>query len=105
MITNTENLVSVSDLSNSVSRRVTQAETGEPLLVLRNNKPVAALVSIEAAERVARVDELEEDLKMLALALVRKATDSGERFSLEDVFAGAGIDIDALDAEIAAEGD
>lgn len=99
MITNTENLVSVSDLSNSVSRRVTQVETGDPLLVLRNNRPVAALIGIEAAERVARVDELEEDLKLLALTLTRKATDSGERFSLDEVLADAGLDADELAAE------
>lgn len=99
MITNTENLVSVSDLSNSVSRRVAQVETGDPLLVLRNNRPVAALIGIEAAERVARVDELEEDLKLLALTLVRKATDSGERFSLDEVLADAGLSADELASE------
>lgn len=99
MITNTENLVSVSDLSNSVSRRVAQVETGDPLLVLRNNRPVAALIGIEAAERVARVDELEEDLKLLALTLVRKATDSGERFSLAEVLADAGLSADELASE------
>lgn len=99
MITNTENLVSVSDLSNSVSRRIAQVETGDPLLVLRNNRPVAALIGIEAAERVARVDELEEDLKLLALTLVRKATDSGERFSLDEVLADAGLSADELASE------
>jgi hypothetical protein len=51
--------------------------------VLRNNKAVAAVVGMDALERLARLEELEGDLRLLSVALARTVTDSGRRYSLE----------------------
>ncbi|MFP5020749.1 hypothetical protein [Pseudonocardia phyllosphaerae] len=68
-------------------------------MILRQNKAVAALVDMESMDRLQRLEELEDDLRLLSIALVRAAADSGRRFSLDDVLAEAGIDPDSLDAE------
>lgn len=93
MRTDTKNLLSVTELSRNVSRVVTSASRGHTHVILNNNKPTAALIDMESAERLAHIDEIEEDLKLLAATLVRMATDSGERHSLEDVAAEFGIDL------------
>ena len=45
-------------------------------------------------DRLDRIDELEEDLLLWGIALVRTITDSGARHSLEDVAAEFGVDLD-----------
>jgi hypothetical protein len=58
--------------------------------------PAAALVGIEKLERLQR---MEEDVKLLAMAVVRASTDTGERVSLRDAAARFDIDLDDLDDE------
>jgi hypothetical protein len=53
--------------------------------LINNNKPAAAFVGIE------------EDVRLLATAVIRTATDTGERVSLRDAAARFGIDLDELD--------
>lgn len=60
------------------------------------NKAVAAVVGIEAVERLARLEELEGDLRLLSVALARTVTDSGRRYSLDEVAAELGIDLEVL---------
>lgn len=96
MRTDTQNLLSVSDLSSNVSKVVTSASLGTTHVILKNNKPTAAVIDMESAERLAHIDEIEEDLKLLTVALVRMASDTGVRHSLDDVAAEFGIDLGEL---------
>ena len=96
---NTEDMVSVTEANSSLSRLLNDANAGRSKLVMRNNKPLAAIVSPEAAARLQRLEELEEDLRLLSLALVRTVTDDGGRHSLEDVAAEFGIDPAELDED------
>ncbi|MHA6624011.1 type II toxin-antitoxin system Phd/YefM family antitoxin [Pseudonocardia sichuanensis] len=100
MNVDTRDLISITEASNKgVSRLVADAEEGRPQVLLRNSKAVAAVVNIDSIERLQRIDELEDDLRLLSIALVRAAADSGRRFDLDDVLANAGIDPDSLDED------
>ncbi|WP_210407959.1 type II toxin-antitoxin system Phd/YefM family antitoxin [Allokutzneria sp. NRRL B-24872] len=96
---NTEDMVSVTEANSSLSRLLNDASAGRSRIVMRNNKPLAAIVSPEAAARLRHLEELEEDLKLLSLALVRTVTDDGARHSLDDVAAEFGIDPAELDED------
>jgi hypothetical protein len=100
MNVDTENMISVSEASNrGVSRLVHDASEGRTQYVLKNNQIVAAVVSVNNIERLSRLDELESDLRLLSVALARTITDSGRRYSLEEVADELGIDLDALDED------
>ncbi|WP_028924346.1 type II toxin-antitoxin system Phd/YefM family antitoxin [Pseudonocardia acaciae] len=100
MNVDTGDLISVTDASNrGVSKLASDAEHGRPQVLVRNNKPVAAIVDIPTMDRLRRLDELEDDLRLLSIALVRTAADSGRRYALDDVLAEAGIDRDELTDE------
>jgi antitoxin (DNA-binding transcriptional repressor) of toxin-antitoxin stability system len=100
MNVDTGDLISITEASNKgVSKLVTDAENGRPQVLLRNNRAVAAIVNIGSMDRLQRLDELEDDLRLLSIALVRAAADSGRRYALDDVLAEAGIDPDSLDEE------
>ncbi|SNS89971.1 Antitoxin Phd_YefM, type II toxin-antitoxin system [Streptosporangium subroseum] len=78
-----------------VARLVADAEQGADLVVTRRHQPVAAVVSMR------RLNELEEaaaDLRDLALVLVRAATDSGRRTSIDDVLSAFGHTRESLAA-------
>jgi prevent-host-death family protein len=93
MHVDTRDLVSVTEASNrGLSKLVARAEEGRTQVLLRNNKPIAAIVDLEHLDRLERIDELEDDLRLLTIALARAAADSGRRRSLNDVLAKVGID-------------
>lgn len=93
----TQDLISVTEASNrGVSRLIQDAAQGRTQVVLRNNKAVAAVVSIEAIERLARLEELEGDLRLLSVALARTVTDTGRRYSLDEVASELGVALDAV---------
>lgn len=92
----TRDLISITEAnSKGVSKLVADAENGRPQVLMRNSKAVAAIVDIASMDRLQRLDELEDDLRLLSVALVRAAADDGRRFDLDDVLAEAGIDLDA----------
>ena len=91
----TNDMISVTDAAKGgISKLINEASEGRQLVVFRNNQPAAAIVDIKTMERLQRLDELEEDLRILAIAWVRTLTDSGERYELEDVAAEFGVDLD-----------
>lgn len=88
-------LISVTDANNKgVSKLVNEASEGRQFVVLRNNKPTAAIVGIDQLERLEHLEQLEEDMKLLAITLARTVTDSGDRISLADAAASLGIGLD-----------
>lgn len=100
MNVDTRDLISVSEAnSRGISKLISDAEDGRPQVVLRNSKAVAAIVDIECMDRLQRLEELEDDLRLLSIALVRSAADSGRRYELDDVLAEIGIDPDGLDED------
>lgn len=65
-----------------LSRLVRDAEAGHGRVLLRNNKPVAAVVGIDVLERA---EELEDTLLDLSLAVTRLLTTGERRHSLDEV--------------------
>lgn len=94
----TRDLISVSDASNrGVSNLVKEASEGRPKVVLRNNKPVAAVVGMDELDRLSHLDEIEDDLRLLSIAITRTVLDHGDRYTLDDVAKEFGVDLDADD--------
>lgn len=93
--------VSVTEAAGKgVAGLVREASTGGDVVVTRHGKPVAAVVS---THRLEELRHLEEQLRDAALALVRAATDSGVRTSLDAAIAEFGFDRDELEAELDAD--
>ena len=89
-------LISISEASKrGASALVREAELGRDRIVLRNNKPVAAVISMA---RLEQVHELEDDLRDIALTMARMMTAGPERHSLDDVLAQLGLSREQLDA-------
>lgn len=66
------------------SALIRAAETGHEQVVLRNNKPVAAVVSIERLDELQR---LRDDLLDVSLITARMLTTGPVRHSLDEAFA------------------
>lgn len=85
----TRELISVTEAGRlGISALVKAAERGEQRILMKNNKPVAAVVGIE---RLEQNEELEEQLLDASIALTRLLTTSERRHSLDDVLARFGI--------------
>ena len=74
--------------TRGVSDIARQAENGVDIILTRHGKPVAVVMSVHRADRIA---QLEEDLVDAALVLSRMSKDDGQRFSANDVLAEFGI--------------
>ncbi len=94
----TEDLVSVTEIgSRGVSHFVTQAASGRDIVVLRNNKPAAMLISVERYEQMQRALD---DAADVALGTARLALAEGaEMRGLDDVLAELGVTREELLAE------
>ena len=93
-VVDTADLISISDASKlGVSGLVRQAEAGHEQVVLRNNKPVAAVVSMK---RLEQLQQMQEDLLDISLAAARMLTTGSRRHSLDDVLAQFGYTREAL---------
>ena len=71
-----------------------------PVILERHGKPVAKLISIEEADAL---DDLEEDLRLAALALSRSVPPPVSNVSLRDLAEEFGFDFDELVTEVEAE--
>lgn len=97
MNTDTDDLISIGKISSEgLSRIVTEAEGGRRKVILRHNKPVAAIVDIATMNKLQELDEREEELRDFAAALARVATDNGMRISLDELAERLGVDLDSL---------
>lgn len=96
-IVDTGELISVTDAGKvGISGLVKVAERGEQRVLMKNNKPVAAVVGIDTLERN---EELEERLSDVSLALTRLLTTSERRHSLEDALGRFGFTRGDLDED------
>lgn len=98
-LVDTKNLISISEANRlGVSGLIREAESGRDRIVLRNNRPVAAVVGINRLEELDELRDLEDDLLDLTLALARLETTSSHRLSLDEVFARFGYTREQLAA-------
>lgn len=83
-----ESLLSISEASQrGVSALIRAAEEGHDQIVLRNNKPVAAVVSMR---RLDDEQKLRDDLADVTMLAARMLTTSGVPVALDDVLAEFG---------------
>ncbi len=93
-LVDTEALVSITDATKrGVSALVRKAEAGQQQIVVRNNKPVAAIISMQ---RLEQLQQLEEDALDVSLAAARLLTTGERRHSLDAVLAQFGYTRDQL---------
>ncbi|ANN97522.1 Antitoxin of toxin-antitoxin stability system [Mycobacteroides abscessus subsp. massiliense] len=81
MMIDHRDVVGVTELANNVPKLVAGAADGRDVIITKNSRVVAAMVGID---RLQEIEDREENLSLLALALVRMATDNGNRTSLGD---------------------
>ena len=93
MLTDTADLISITEASRSLSRLTDEVAAGRRLVILRNNEPAMALVPLAQADQMDRLAERESDLRLLALALARELIDDGRRFDLDDVLSEFGVEV------------
>ena len=86
--------------SRGVAGLIKDAEAGADIIVARHGKPVAAVVS---KRQLDHIHQAEDDLRTAALVLIRAATDTGLRTSLDDAIAAFGLDRAELEAELDAD--
>lgn len=79
-----DNLVSVSELSHGGAGK-TPGRVGDnnPIVVMRNNKPAAGVIS---PDEYRRLTEAEEDFALYLEAEERMKRDDGTRLGMDDVF-------------------
>ena len=86
--------ISIADADRiGVAALVREAESGHERIVVRNNRPVAAVVSIE---RLERLRQLEEDLRDASIAAARALTTGPDRHSLAEILARFGYTCEHL---------
>jgi len=93
----------VSQVGRNFGAVTAEVEEGRSILVVKNNRPVAAVVPPETIERLDEISEREEDIALLVLSIIRMTTNQGILHDLDDVAAEFGVDIAELRAEIAEE--
>lgn len=91
-------VVSVTELANRSSRLVADAAQGRDVIISKNNRLTAVLVGID---RLQELEDREENLALLSLAVTRMATDNGNRTDLDDFIAELGLtdDVAAIEGE------
>lgn len=94
MDVNVDNIISVTEAGNNVSRYLNEAASGRTIVVIKNSQPFAAIVGLDAVKRLSHIAEAEENLRLWTLALVRSVSDNGERFDLDEVAREFGVDLD-----------
>lgn len=79
-----DNLVSVSELSHGgVSKTLSRVGNNNPIVVMRNNKPAAGVIS---PDEYRRLTEAEEDFALYLEAEERMKKGDGARLGMDDVF-------------------
>lgn len=91
----TDDLITVTEAGRiGVSGLVKAVEQGGKRVIMRNGRPVAAFVAIDALEEA---EKREEGLLDVSLALTRVLTTDKRRHSLDDVLDRFGYTRDDLD--------
>ncbi len=90
----TADLISITDASKrGISALIREAEAGHEQVVVRNNKPVAAVINMK---RLEQLQQLEEDLLDLSITAARMLATGPGRHSLDEVLTHFGYTRDQL---------
>lgn len=82
-IVDSADLLSISDANKlGISALVRDAEAGRERILLRNNRPVAAVIGMDQFEQL---QTLQDDLLEIVLTSARMLTTSDRRTSLDEV--------------------
>ena len=92
----TKNIRSATQAARNFGAILDEVEGGDTIIVVKNNRPVAAVSAISTLERLDEIDEREEDLRLLVVALTRIETSQGPLRDWEDIAAELGIDLAAI---------
>ncbi len=105
MKVDTRDIRSASHVGRNFGAVTDEVEAGRTIVVVKNNRPVGVVAPVSVMEQIDVLDEREEDLRLLALALVRmSAAPEPVLHDWNDVAAEFGIDLTALgDADVEAE--
>jgi hypothetical protein len=96
-LVDTTEMISVTDASKAgVSALVKAAEEGGRPVLMRNNKAVAAVISID---NLHATEEAEDRILDLCLGLTRSLTANERRHSLDDVLDHFGVTREELEKE------
>lgn len=97
MLVDTDHLMSISEANQKgLSKLAGDAESGVDTVLLRNSRPVAAVVGMTKMARLQELEDLEDDLRLMALTLARTTMDNGNRTSFDKVLAHFGLERDDL---------
>lgn len=91
-----ENLISISDANKiGLSALVREAEEGHEHILVRDNKPVAVLMSVE---RFEQFNQARDDLIDITMAAARAMTSNGRSSTLDEVLERFGYTRGELEA-------
>lgn len=94
MKVDTRDIRSASHVARNFGKVADEVEAGRTIVVMRNNAPVGVIAPVSLVERLDAVDEREEDLRLLGIALARSATSDGNLVNLDDLATELGVDLD-----------
>ena len=96
MVSYTKNeLFSVTDLTNSISRVLSDIKTKslEKVGVLKNNKLEAVVISTDEYERLKEIENMLEEKELFNIIQERRKTSKSEYLSLDDMAKKFDVDI------------
>jgi len=98
MKVDTRDIRSASAVGRNFGAVTDEVEAGRTIVVVKNNRPVGVVAPVSVMERLDAIDEREEDLRLLTLALVRMQTNPEPVLhDWNDVAAELGIDLADLE--------
>jgi len=100
MKVDTRDIRAASQVARNFGSVADEVEAGRTIVVMRNNAPVGVLAPVSLIERIDAVDEREEDLRLLGIALVRMNTSEGDLVELDELAAELGVDL-RVDPDVA----
>ncbi|MGB4778399.1 hypothetical protein [Microbacterium sp.] len=93
MKVDTRDIRSASQVARNFGQATEDLEAGRTILIVKNNVPLGVLAPVALMDRIDAVDEREEDVRLLAAALVRSFTSDGPLVALDDLAAELGVDL------------
>lgn len=93
MKVDTRDIRAASQVARNFGQVTDEVEAGRTIIVVRNNVPVSVVAPMALLERLDAIDEREEDLRLLSLALVRSTTSDGDLVELDELARELGVDL------------
>jgi antitoxin (DNA-binding transcriptional repressor) of toxin-antitoxin stability system len=97
MKVDTRDIRSASHVARNFGKIADEVEAGRTIVVMRNNAAVGVIAPVSLVDRLDALDEREEELRLLGIALARSATSDGSLVDLEGLARELGVDLDPED--------